>query len=344
MGVTDAKLVGDTRILVRGEVDHPGDPVRRGFLSIPGVINPPSIGPRESGRLELAKWVTNPTNPLTARVMVNRLWGHLFGQGLVKSVDNFGFTGDRPSHPELLDHLAAQFMKNGWSVKKTLRQIMLSATYQQASTFDKAKFAVDPDNALLWRMNQRRLEGEAIRDTILMASGKLNLSPPPGSVTLNFPEIPIDVAKKLGNIGEVMTNFGFRSVYLPVYRNDVPAVLEVFDMADPNVVDGHRDVTTVAPQALFMMNSTFVVGQSKWMVDRLVNSSAKTDAARVDLAYTMALGRVATSLERERAVTYVTNAVRDAKSRGEETAKAQLTGWASFCQALFASAEFRYLN
>ena len=344
MGVTDAKFVGDSRILVRGEVDHPGDPVRRGFLTIPCISNLPAIGSKESGRLELAQWVTNPTNPLTARVMANRIWGHLFGQALVKSVDNFGFTGERPSHPELLDHLALQFIKNGWSVKKSIREIMLSATYQQASTFDKAKFTVDPENALLWRMNQRRLEGEAIRDTILMASGKLNLSPPTGSVTLNFPQIPIDIAKRLGNMGEVMSNSGFRSVYLPIYRNDVPAVLEVFDMADPNVVDGRRDVTTVAPQALFMMNSAFVIGQARGMVDRLVSGNAKTDAARVDLAYTLALGRKATSLERDRAVNYINNAVRDAKSRSDEIAKAQATGWASFCQALFASAEFRYLN
>jgi cytochrome c553 len=344
MGVSDAKLVSDAHILVRGEVDHPGETVRRGFLSIPCISNPPSIGSKESGRLELAKWITDPSNPLTARVMVNRIWGHLFGQAIVKSVDNFGFTGERPSQPELLDFLASQFMKDGWSVKKTIRQIMLTSTYQQSSAFDKAKFTIDPDNALLWRMNQRRLEGEAIRDAILTASGKLALTPPSGSVTLNFPEIPIDIAKKLGSMGDVMSNFGYRSVYLPVYRNDVPAVLEVFDMADPNVVDGRRDVTTVAPQALFMMNSTFAVGQSKWMVERLANSGAKTDTARVDLAYTLTLGRAATSLERDRALAFVSNAVRDAHMRGEDTIKSQTTGWSSFCQALFACAEFRYLN
>ncbi len=344
MGVADSKTVGDAKILVRGEIDQTGDTVHRGFLNIPCVSHGLQIGEKESGRLELAAWVTNPTNPLTARVMVNRIWGHLFGQALVKSVDNFGFTGDRPSHPELLDHLAAQFMKNGWSVKQTIRQIMLTGTYQQSSAFDKLKFAVDPENALLWRQNQRRLEAEAIRDAILTASGKINLIPPGGSVTLNFPEIPIDIAKKLGNMGDVMSNFGIRSVYLPVYRNDVPAVLEVFDMADPNVVDGRRDVTTVAPQALFMMNSTFAVSQSKSMVERLANSGAKTDTARVDLAYTLTFGRPASSAERDRALAYITNAVRDARARNEDAVKAQTTGWAGFCQALFASAEFRYLN
>jgi cytochrome c553 len=345
MGATDARLVSDARILVRGEIDHAADTVHRGFLTIPCISTPPSIGNKASGRLELARWVTDPANPLTARVMVNRIWGHLFGQAIVKSVDNFGFTGDRPSNPELLDHLAHQFMtSNHWSVKQTIRQIMLSSTYQQASTFDKTKFSADPENERLWRQNQRRLEAESIRDAILAASGKLDLAPPGGSIVLNLPEIPIEQAKRLGNLGDLVSSNTHRSVYLPIFRNDVPSVLEVFDMADPNVVAGHRDVTTVAPQALFMLNSAFVVGQSKAMVDRIASSAAGSDLARVNLAYTLTLGRTATPSERERALNYINATTRDARARNQDLARAQSEAWSSFCQALFASAEFRYLN
>jgi hypothetical protein len=344
MGVCDAKFVSDARVLVRGEIDHPGEVVRRGTLTIPCESYQTSISSKESGRLELAHWVTDPSNPLAARVMVNRIWGHLLGVALVKSVDNFGFTGDRPSHPELLDYLAHQFMTtNHWSVKKTIRQIMLSAVYQQASTFDKTKFAADPEDTLLWRQNQRRLEGEAIRDAVLAASGKLDLTPPAASPVLNFPQVPADFVKRFGNVGEQLSSSTRRSVYLPILRNDVPAVLEVFDMADPNVVDGKRDVTTVAPQALFMMNSAFVTAQAKAMVERIAGSSARSDVDRVDMAYRLALGRGSTPAERERALNYIGRTQSESRGR-EELAKAQMTAWGSFCQALFASAEFRYLN
>ena len=343
MGVTEGR-VGDGHILIRGEVDHLGPTVHRGFLNIPCMTNAHPVSNKQSGRLELAQWITDPQNPLTTRVAVNRIWSHLFGFGIVRSVDNFGLTGERPSNPELLDHLASQFMNDGWSTKKMVRQIMLSATYQQASTFDRAKFTVDPENTMLWRMNQRRLEAEAIRDGVLAASGKLTLVPPTASFAMNLPEIPIDIAKRLGNMGNKMSNFVFRSVYLPIYRNEVPEGLEVFDMADPNAVDGRRDVTTVAPQALYMMNSGFILTQSKAMVERLANSGAKTDSARIDLAYKLSIGRLASSAEKDRALTFVNNAVRDARGRGEELIKAQTTAWSSLCQALFASAEFRYLN
>ena len=138
MGVQDVSRPADIRVLQRGEVDHPGDLVQRGFLSIPSMADPPTISRGESGRMELAIWLTRNDNPLTARVMVNRIWQHLFGSGLVRSVDNFGSTGDKPTHPELLDHLATRFMKDGWSVKKLIREIMLSSTYQQSANFDRA--------------------------------------------------------------------------------------------------------------------------------------------------------------------------------------------------------------
>jgi hypothetical protein len=345
MGVMESGRISDARILARGELDKAGDVVPRGALGIPCVQYHPAISGKQSGRLELAKWVTDPSNPLVARVMVNRIWGHLFGTAIVKTVDNFGFTGERPTHPELLDYLAHEFQTtNNWSVKKAIRQIMLSSAYQQASTFDKKKFALDPENSLLWRQNQRRLEAEAIRDAVLAAAGRLDLNAPGPSTVLNYPAVPADFIKRFGNVGEQLASTTHRSVYLPILRNDVPSVLEVFDMADPNVVDGKRDVTTVAPQALFMLNSTFVTTQAKGMVERLANSGAHGDVERVDLAYRLALGRNSTINERERVLSYIGRTQADARGRGEDLGKAQLTAWGTFCQALFSSAEFRYLN
>ncbi len=345
MGVRDDAKPADAHILVRGELDQRREIVKRGFISIPCMKeHEPAISANESGRRELAQWITDPANPLTARVYVNRVWAHLFGLGIVKSVDNFGTTGDHPSHPELLDFLADRFQKDGWSTKKLIRQVMLSAAYQQASTFDKAKFTADPENALLWRMNQRRLDAEAIRDAILASAGRLNTTPPIASPALNMPSLNVGKGKQGLGAADLATSNLQRSVYLSVLRGDVPEALEVFDMADPNVVDGSRDVTTVAPQALFMLNDAFVLHQAKAMVERLANTGAVTDITRIDAAYKLTLGRASTPSERERALNFIASAVRDAQARKEEPSKAQSTAWASFCQALFACAEFRYLN
>jgi cytochrome c553 len=344
MGVEDAILTGDARILQHGEIDQPGPKVARGFLTIPCMGTNVSIDPRTSGRLELAQWITNPSNPLTARVMANRIWQHLFGQGIVKSTDNFGSTGDKPTNPQLLDYLATQFAQNNnWSIKKTIREIMLSSTYQQSSDFNVSKFQIDPDNTMYWRMNQRRLEGEAIRDAILTASGRLDPEPPSGSVTLNLPAVPLDLAQRFGDVGNQLTNTGWRSVYLPIYRNDVPSVLEDFDMADPAAVDGTRDVTTVAPQALFMMNSAFVTLQAKFMTQRLDHGN-KTDTGKIKMAYQLALGRQPNSMELGRALDYIHQILDDNRYLSHPDRDPQASAWGTFCQALFACAEFRYVN
>lgn len=342
MGVVDAPRPGDINILVRGELDQPGERVARGFLSIPCMESGPVISANESGRLELAIWLTRKDNPLTARVMANRIWQHLFGFGLVRSVDNFGTTGEKPSHPQLLDHLASRFMENGWSVKKLIRSIVLSSTYQQAATFDRAKYNVDPDNHYLWRMNQRRLEAEAIRDTMLSASGKLVTAAPVGSVVLDLP--PIEIRTGRLNPSEMLANSACRSVYLPIFRNATPDVLEVFDFADATQVTGARDVTTVAPQALYMLNNSFVANQAQAMAIRLINQGGKTDAAKVDQAYKLALGRLPYNSERDRALSFVNSYFKEAIRNSTTENKAKLDAWSSFCQALFASAEFRYLN
>ncbi len=344
MAVMDNRRPTDARVLQRGEIDKPGEAVRRGFLSIPCIKDPPKIGSSESGRLELARWITRPDNPLTARVMVNRIWQHLLGVGIVASVDNFGTSGEKPTHPELLDRLAMRFMEGGWSVKAAIKEVMTSATYQQAATTDRAKFEVDPDNHYLWRQNQRRLEAEAIRDAMLAASGRINLTPPTGSMAVDLPPIPLGLGQNQFKAADLVGATTHRSVYLPIFRGEAPAALEVFDMTDANGVEGARDVTTVAPQALFMMNDPFVTGVARAMVGRLASAELGSDTARVDLAYKLALGRSANATERSRALTYVESAVRDAQGRGQDPKAAGLTAWSGLCQALFACAEFRYLN
>jgi cytochrome c553 len=346
MGVTDGPRVGDTRLLVRGEVGEPAAIVKRGFLSIPAIKSAPAtISLGTSGRVELARWLTARDNPLTARVMANRVWRHLFGAGLVRSVDNFGTTGERPSNPELLDHLATQFMNDGWSVKKLIRRIMLTSAYQQSAAFDRAKYKIDPENRLLWRMNQRRLEAESIRDAMLASSGRLATQRPFGSVVLDFPPMEVRPGNGRIDVSEILANTTARSVYLPIFRNVIPEVLDAFDFADPNVVTGQRDVTTVAPQALFMLNNTFVTAQAKEFATRVAKTAAKNDSARIDLAYKLALGRSPTTGERSRAIAYIDNYLRDPNAgKSRDPDKNQLEAWTSLCQALFASAEFRYLN
>ncbi|CAA9389932.1 MAG: hypothetical protein AVDCRST_MAG64-1136 [uncultured Phycisphaerae bacterium] len=338
VGVRDGRVPADSPVFLRGELKERGPVVPRGTITLPGLDGLGTIPPDRSGRLELAEWLTSRRNPLTARVMVNRVWQHLFGAGLVTTVDNFGTTGEPPSHPELLDHLAAEFMDDGWSVKGAIRRIVLSRTYQQASTFDEAKFAADPENRLLWRVSQRRLEGEAIRDALLAAAGNLDRARPVGSPVLGVP--PLGLVRR-ASLGErFAADANCRSVYLPILRGFVPDALDVFDLADNNNVTGSRDVTTVAPQALFMMNDPFVLAQSQAFARR-VTSERGADLARVDRAYALALGRVPTDAERQRALRYVrefAGAARDPKKVTE------LDPWAALCQALFASAEFRYVN
>src|SRR5262249_51315773 len=184
MGVREASNIGDTEIRIRGEAEKLGPAVPRGFLSLIHVPNAPSITPRQSGRLELAQWLTSTQNPLTPRVMVNRVWKHLFGQGLVNSVDNFGVTGDLPSHPELLDHLARQFMADGWFMKKLVRRLVLSRAYQLSSETSAANVAVDPANRLLWRHSPRRLDARENRDAMLAAPRQPDPAQPPRSPAL----------------------------------------------------------------------------------------------------------------------------------------------------------------
>ena len=333
MGVRERDEAVDSPLYVRGELDQPGDVVPRGIVRVVYAETPQAIA-AGSGRRELADWVASTANPLTARVIVNRVWLHLFGRGLVPTPDNFGAAGQRPSHPELLDTLAVDFMADGWSIKRLIRRIVLSRAYGLDSCHDPHNFEADPDNALIWRMSKRRLEGEALRDALLFVSGRLALEPPVGSAVARTGE---GLAMFL-RVDSLDASDPHRSVYLPVVRDRVLESLALFDFADPSLVTGERATTTGPAQALYFMNGTFVSRQAEALADR-VRASEGDDAQRVDRAYRLALARLPTTAERDRARAFL----RDFASRagGADPARA---AWSTFCQALFASAEFRYLD
>jgi hypothetical protein len=325
MSVEKVPEIRETQVHIRGSVHNLGQSVPRGFLHVASYGPAPAMPGDESGRRELAAWLASGHNPLTSRVIVNRVWHWLFGEGLVRTVDNFGTTGELPSHPELLDNLAIQFMEDGWSIKSLVRRIVRSRTYRLSAVDDSRAHAADPENRLLWRMNRRRLDAECLRDTILQVSGELRLVMTGPSFSA---DLPVDYGYKDSGTR--------RSVYVPVFRNALPEIFEVFDFADPSMVVGRRNVSTVAPQALFMMNHPFIVEQSRHSARRLLAEPSLDDRGRITRAYVLALGRPPTETERRIALRFVGSG-----SRESTTAEAS---WAAVFQALFASADFRYVN
>jgi hypothetical protein len=378
-GVRDARQIADTNIRVRGEAELLGPVVPRGFLTAFAVPDAPPLNRAQSGRLELAQWLTSDRNPLTPRVVVNRIWQHLYGEGLVKTVDNFGLTGDRPSHPELLDYLASQFVTDGWSVKKTVRRLVLSRSYRLASTKVLANVEVDPANRLVWRHAPRRLDAEEVRDSILLSSGRLQLNRPPASPAQALSMIEMrDNGPESRAIIEQADGSLARSVYLPLLRGVTPRALEAFDPVTQTLVTGQRDATTVPTQALFLMNSTFVRQQSLALASELL-AQGGSEAERIRQAYRRILNRLPTPLELDRATSFVheyaaayrpaalspvappvtakpvvnpaTPADPDNIDRTDIRpaepeicpANAQAAAWMSFAQALYACAEFRFV-
>ena len=336
MGVQDGGEPFNVRVHLRGDVDTLGDTVPRGYLSALPIKQAPRPKMEQSGRLQLAEWLTHEDNPLAARVMVNRLWHHLFGQGIVRTVDDFGSTGEAPSHPALLDHLAIRFMENGWSVKKAIREIVLSHVYHLASNENPENFAKDPENKLLWRANSRRLEAEALRDAILAASGKLDLEPAERSVVAKAGNGNVERGLAVSKI--TMNATEHRSVYLPIVRNLLPEFLSAFDFAEPSMIVGQRQETTVPAQALFLLNSPFVIAQAEAMAKSLQKEENSDLETRVVQAYQRALSRPPTEEELARAMKFHQGVV--AKKGEQATTKAL----AHLCHALFATAEFRYLD
>jgi Protein of unknown function (DUF1553) len=267
MTLNERPEIRDVRIHIRGSVHTLGDTVPRGFLQVASCADDPRFPENQSGRRELADWIASPRNPLTARVYVNRVWNWLMGEGLVRTVDNFGTTGEKPSHPELLDNLTLEFIAGGWSTKRLIRQIVLSDVYQRGSETPNAP--ADPENLLLAHARRRRLEAEPIRDAILAVSGKLRLD-------VHGKTLPESLASDYG----FSTEDSCRSVYLSVFRNAMPEILEVFDVANPSIVVGRRDVSTVSAQALYLLNHSAVINAAKDAAQRL--SSFDPEATRDD--------------------------------------------------------------
>ena len=341
MGVADAKIA-DTRIHIRGDVQRLGKSVQRGFLQVVHYDSAPSVNRQQSGRLQLAHWLSHPDNPLTARVMVNRVWMHLFGQGIVRTTDNFGATGERPINQELLDHLARRLIKGGWSTKKLVRTIVLSRTYQLSSQYNDTNFKVDPENRLNWRTSHRRLDAEAIRDAVLSASGQLDLTPRKRSVIAELGSTNIGRnQQQVRRLNAVSRN---RSVYLPIVRNLVPGMLRAFDFAESSMLVGRRDVTTVPRQALYMMNNPFILQQSRRMAQRLVDQKSLNNEQRIALAFQLTYSRPPKANELSLSKKLVADFRRELKDKGNSENGQQVAGWAQLCQALFASAEFQCID
>mgnify|MGYP002039543579 CR=1 FL=1 len=309
MAVKDGSIA-DARINRRGNPHDLGDPVPRGFLTAIGAPTRPGKLTTQSGRLELADWMTSPEHPLTARVIVNRVWHWHFGNGLVTTPDNFGTTGSTPSNPALLDHLTHRFIEDGWSLKKLHRRIMLSATYQLASTADGNRV--------------RRMEAEAFRDAVLAVSGSLNREAPAGpppTVKAQDPS-PADIARNR----EIYEDYPHRTIYLPVVRSHVYDFLSLLDFPNPTTPVGRRNSSTVATQALLMLNSPFLLDKSAEIAARLRSH----DDPLAEL-YLRLFARPATPEERHEATRFLEDA-------GDTEA------WALLCHTLLISNEFLYLR
>ncbi|MCA9024589.1 MAG: DUF1553 domain-containing protein, partial [Planctomycetaceae bacterium] len=326
-------------IHIRGSHQTLGSIVPRQFPQIFAGDEQTPLGDTVSGRLELAQWLTTPDHPLTSRVMVNRIWQWHFGDGLVRTPDNFGKLGERPTHPELLDWLAVQFVEEGWSIKALHRLIMLSSTYQMSTTYNAVAVEQDPENRLLWRRSRQRLDAEAIRDSILFVTDNLDLS-------MGGTLLPTENRKYVtstANVNPLVYDTTRRSAYLPIVRSALYEVFQAFDFADPAVSAGKRMNTTVAPQALFMMNSELVSEQTRLLAEKLLSQDA-TDTDRVANLYRRTLSRPPSDEETESALAYVERYVETMKSHNLDAEQAHIAAWQSLSRAVLASNEFVYVE
>jgi len=294
-----------TRILLRGDVQTPGAEVSPAFPAIfaqspPPAPERPTDAASTGRRRQLAEWMSNPQNPLTARVMANRVWQHHFGTGLVPTPDDFGFTGLPPSHPELLDHLASELVRQGWHLKALHRQIMTSQAYRMSSRAQSARArSMDDSNRWVWRQNLRRLEAEAIRDSVLTISGRLN--PARGGPSV-FPTLPMEVHTTQDSAGKGWQDSpqreqDRRSIYLVVKRALKVPLLECFDAANGTVPTGQRSRTTVAPQALTLLNDPWIQIQAAAFADRVTREAGTDRDRQIQRAFALALQRPPTAAE-----------------------------------------------
>ncbi len=344
--LTEGPKIANVPVLLRGNPDAPGEEAPRKFLTILAGDNAP-VFTRGSGRLELANAIADRNNPLTARVMVNRLWQHHFGVGLVRTASNFGLLGEPPTHPELLDYLAKQFMDQGWSMKAMHRQIMLSATYQMSSARNAHNDEIDPDNRYVWRASRRRLEIEAWRDAMLAVTDRLD-------PTIGGPSLSLSSADNHR-----------RTFYAAVSRHDLDSMLRLFDFPDPNATTDARMATTVPLQQLFVLNSEFMIQQAKAFAARLHANPADSDADRIKHAYLLVDSRPPTEAEMALGLAFLRGpkqiliAPDTGGGLSSETPQtgpvpggakpaapmaSRLTRWEQYAQALLSANEFLYVD
>jgi hypothetical protein len=338
MGLTEAKPV-DLPVHIRGDFLNLGEMVPRHFPTVlVGNAHPP-LDRTHSGRLELAQWITNPEHPLTPRVIANRIWRWHFGQGLVRTTDNFGLLGEKPSNPELLDWLARRFMDDGWSFKKAHKLLMLSSAYTMSSAYNPAAAEMDPENRLHWRFDIRRLEAEEIRDSLLAVSGTLDLTMGGTIFPLKNREYVFDHTSK-DNTKYVTHR---RSIYIPIVRNHLYDVFQLFDFGDGAVPDGNRATTTVAPQALFIMNSAVVSDASTALASKLLERTDLDADGKIDLLYQQAYNRPATSAETARARTLLTR-FQSAQPAGTQPPVREKQAWTWLAHTALSANEFLFLR
>ncbi len=359
IAVEDLPQTGDCEICIRGEHNNRGKIVPRGFLQVASYSSATMAPNRTSGRLELADWIASPDHPLTARVIVNRVWQKLIGEGIVRSVDNFGELGERPTHPELLDHLASRFVTPadqktkfgapgfGWSIKSLVREIVLSNTYQRSSDHNEDSWRIDPENRLLWKAHRRRLPAESLRDAVLSVSGQLDLSPG-GSPVEGLGTLVKNNQPDADEYQQAESSR--RSLYMPIIRNELPSVLTVFDFADPDLVVGKRPVTNVPAQALFLMNSPFIMNASRNSALELCSDSTLTVGQLINRAYLRLLSRRPDAEEIQAAAEFLgqpdlTQTIAESLQSSTDFNNAPLVlNLTRFIHVIIASTEFRMLN
>ncbi len=322
----------DGVVHIRGEVRNIGHRVPRGFLQVCSSGDATIANPQGSGRIELADWLTDPANPLVSRVFVNRVWMHLMGEGIVRTVDNFGVQGARPTHPALLDTLAAGFIQDQWRLKKLIRRIVTSAAYQRSSEYQANYAGIDPENRLLWRMHRRRIPAEAIRDAMLTVAGGLDRrarhQPMRGRGTL-VSSNNSDSSAKFDDVTQPC-----RSIYLPVVRGYVPPLMKMLDAADPDLLVGKRPTSSVPAQALVLINSPEVNLWARKAAERVI-ADGNDFESRLIQAYTRCCQRRPDREDIELATAFFAEV-----GQGLES----LDAWHEFIAALFASTEFRLLE
>ncbi len=336
----DVKTPADESIRLAGQFDRLGEKVPRGFLRVLSG-SPASIPAGDSGRLEFAQWLTaaDGAGRTAARVLANRIWRHLLGRGIVKTVDNFGRTGESPSHPQLLDYLANELIESGWSVKHLVRKIVMSEAFRRSSQASSKSLSIDPENRLLWRANRRRLDPEVFRDSMLMIAGSLDLASMDSTVWYLG-----DQATAVGaNKNRRRTDFACRSVYFPVIRNDLPELFDAFDFADPHATTGMRPETMVATQSLFVLNDESVMTAAETLARRLLNERIEgRENALVSEMFTRIIGAKPGETERDELHGFIEEVTGDLSKKGVKDA--ELQAWTLACHALFASSRFQFVE